>query len=74
MTNFISNSLKFTKNGYIYITLSDLDDYSLIVQIIDNGSGINKNNLLLIGNDYQTFDNGLGYNKGGIGLGLSICK
>ncbi len=30
--------------------------------------------LLLIGNDYQTFDNGLGYNKGGIGLGLSICK
>jgi signal transduction histidine kinase len=43
MTNFLSNSLKFTKNGFIYIILRDFDDYSIEVEIIDNGSGINKN-------------------------------
>ncbi len=40
MINLISNSIKFTKNGYIYVVLSDLDDNSVIVEVIDNGSGI----------------------------------
>ena len=43
MTNFVSNSLKFTKNGFVYIILRDFDEYSVEVEIIDNGSGINKN-------------------------------
>ena len=40
MINFLSNSLKFTKNGFIYIILKDFDEYSIEIEIIDNGSGI----------------------------------
>ncbi len=42
LINFISNSLKFTRNGEVYIILRDLDSYTLEIEIIDNGSGILK--------------------------------
>ncbi len=42
LINFISNSLKFTKNGEVYIVLRDLDNYTLEIEIVDNGSGIQK--------------------------------
>ena len=38
----MSNSLKFTKNGKIYIVLKDFDEYTITCEIIDNGSGIKK--------------------------------
>jgi signal transduction histidine kinase len=42
LVNFISNSLKFTKNGEIFIALIDLDSFTMEIEIINNGSGIKK--------------------------------
>jgi len=38
----MSNSIKFTQNGFIFISLNDLDINSILIQIIDTGSGIKK--------------------------------
>jgi signal transduction histidine kinase len=42
LINLLSNSLKFTKNGMIYIVLNDLDEYTVLIEVIDNGTGIQK--------------------------------
>jgi signal transduction histidine kinase len=38
----IGNSLKYTKNGEIFIFLKDFDTFTLEIEDIDNGSGIKK--------------------------------
>jgi len=38
--NLISNSVKHTNNGKIHILLDNLDDCTIIVRVIDNGTGI----------------------------------
>ena len=42
LINFISNSIKFTNNGNISIILEDFDEFNVSIEIIDNGSGIEK--------------------------------
>jgi signal transduction histidine kinase len=38
--NLINNSLKFTKIGFIVVKLKDLNENSISIEVIDNGSGI----------------------------------
>ena len=40
--NFIGNSLKYTNQGFIYVMVQDFDKYSILIQIIDTRSVINK--------------------------------
>ena len=40
--NFIGNSLKYTNQGFIYVMVQDFDKYSILIQIIDTMSVINK--------------------------------
>ena len=40
--NFIGNSLKYTNQGFIYVTVQDFYKYSILIQIIDTRSVINK--------------------------------
>ena len=38
----MGNALKFTKKGKISLILKDFDEYTISIEIIDNGSGIDK--------------------------------
>ena len=70
--NFLSNALKFTpKGGEILYTLRYENDY-LICNIRDNGTGIHKENLEKIFNDFEQEDISTTRKFGGTGLGLSI--
>ena len=42
MINFLSNSIKFTQDGFIFIILNDIDINTILIEIIDTGSGIKK--------------------------------
>jgi len=69
--NLISNALKYTENGKINIKISEKNnDY--IVEVKDNGIGMNEN---LIKNIFHTNET-LPGTKGekGSGLGLQLCK
>ena len=52
----MSNSLKFTENGTINITVVKYDTCIGIV-IQDQGSGIKKENLEKIGKEFESFNN-----------------
>lgn len=64
--NLISNAIKYNKpSGYVKVLI---EDKSIIV--IDNGIGIQKENLKKAFERYSRFDT----SKGGFGIGLSIVK
>ena len=69
----VSNSLKFTKKGVIIITVTIHEFYvGIIVQ--DSGSGIKKEHLKLIGDEFETFNNEFNENDQGTGIGLALSK
>ncbi len=89
LLNFISNSVKFTKTGYIklkveikieeksindkYIENSKINNNKLKISVIDTGLGLKEEEIKNIFNTEKDFYK-KDYNKEGSGLGLSICK
>lgn len=78
LTNFISNSLKFTENGKISLIISSENNHNnyhtFKFTVKDTGIGIKK---ALVGKIFQAFeqgDKGITKKFGGTGLGLAIVK
>ena len=70
LINLIQNSIKFTeKGGYIKVIVYQDDIYTTI-KVIDNGDGIEKENLTKVLDKFFQED----YNKSGSGLGLAISN
>lgn len=70
LINLIQNSLKFTpQGGYIIIRVSQDNDFTTI-KVLDNGDGIEKENLERVMDKFFQED----YNKAGSGLGLAISN
>ncbi len=75
--NLISNSIKFTRKGYIKISAKLLEFSKYIeISIEDTGIGISKKDQKMLFSDFSKLDNldSGKLNKMGSGLGLSICK
>lgn len=71
--NLLSNAIKFSKeNGIIQVSILDSGD-TVIVNIKDNGVGINDENKgeVLVSDGFTTYGT---KNEEGSGLGLSLCK
>jgi len=78
LINLIGNSIKFTKNGDIWIRIikhqQDGDDYVVRYEVEDNGIGISQEKQK---NMFESFSQGsiqINRKYGGTGLGLSIVK
>lgn len=78
LINLIGNSIKFTKNGYIWIRVYQIskedNTYNLRFEIEDNGIGISEEKQ---NNIFESFSQGsiqINRKYGGTGLGLSIVK
>lgn len=72
--NLLSNSLKFLKNnGKVEVVLRKENNKS-IIKIIDNGSGIKRDDLPFIFDRFFRARDAIGDNSDGSGLGLSITK
>lgn len=70
LINLIQNSLKFTnENGYIKLFISQDEEFTFI-KVVDNGEGIEKENLKKVLDKFFQED----YNKAGSGLGLAISN
>lgn len=76
VTNFLSNAVKFTKEGYISIIISRNEDvtYPISINITDTGIGIREDKLQVIFEEFVQSDGSISRTYGGTGLGLSICK
>ncbi len=78
LLNLISNSIKFTDNGYVKLKVSLDEEFSDVFKIrfevIDTGIGIPKNKLKKIFDSFAQANNEISQKFGGTGLGLTITK
>ena len=72
--NIIINSIKYTENnGYVKVNMTKEDPY-VVVEIIDNGIGIPKEDIDRVFDRFYRVEKGRSRDLGGTGLGLSIAK
>ncbi len=77
ITNLVSNSIKFTQDGYVKFHLSyesKGDQVVTKIMVEDSGIGIKPENLERIFKEFEQEDIGTTRNFGGTGLGLPIVK
>ena len=71
---FIDNSIKYTPKGGTIKLNSYVKKNNLVLEIVDNGIGIPKDDLPYIFNRFYRCDKSRTKESGGSGLGLSIAK
>lgn len=79
LINLLNNALKFTKQGYVKLTVSgrrgDAEDAELLLfRIEDTGCGIRKEDLKEIFDNFKQVDLNRNRSVEGTGLGLSITR
>ncbi len=76
LLNLITNSIKFTRRGYIKISAIKNHENNLMISIEDTGIGIQTKDISKLFKDHsKLYDKeSREMNKIGSGLGLSICK
>jgi len=71
--NLMRNGLKFTNHGFVKLSASEQNS-QFIVTVADSGIGVPIERQKDIFVAFRQAHEGLSRSKGGIGLGLSICK
>lgn len=74
LTNLIVNGIKYgKKEGFVHVLFYDLEE-TIMIEVTDNGIGIEKKNLPRIFERFYRVDKSRSREQGGTGLGLSIVK
>jgi PAS domain S-box-containing protein len=73
VTNIVSNSQKYTDEGWIHITLASLEG-ALRLDVVDSGIGISPEDMAKIFERFYRADTPVVEGRGGTGLGLSITR
>ena len=75
LVNLVDNAIKYGKeNGEIEASIYNVDDKNVLIEISDNGYGIQEEHLPRIFERFYRTDMARSRKAGGSGLGLAICK
>lgn len=76
LLNLVGNAIKFTSEGHVHLVLecSNIAPERLVVQIVDTGIGMTKEQCVSVFLPFQQADGTTTRNFGGTGLGLTISK
>src|SRR5581483_5282589 len=74
LTNLISNAIKFSNRGDFVLVKGRKSGNDIVIDVIDKGRGIPPEKLTAIFNKFEQVQESDAHEKGGSGLGLSICK
>jgi len=76
--NIVGNANKFTQKGQISVDVSleksNKNNQRLLVEVKDNGAGINEEDLKHIFDSYHQGEISVEVKNLGVGLGLNLCK
>jgi signal transduction histidine kinase len=71
LTHLVSNALKFTEKGYVYLRAFQEVDW-ICIQVKDSGMGMNEGDVQTIFENFRQIDGSLTRRAKGAGLGLAI--
>ncbi|MBI5699471.1 HAMP domain-containing histidine kinase [Candidatus Saganbacteria bacterium] len=74
IAQLFDNALKFTSGGGKIEVSAQKTDHEIRVKIKDEGLGLAKENLEKVFDKFYQVDSGYSRDKGGMGLGLTICR
>ncbi len=74
LTNLVSNSIKYTKDGKVNIQVRKKSDQTIAVTVRDTGYGIDAEDIPRIFDRFFRADQSRSHDPGGTGLGLSIVN
>ncbi len=75
LINLIDNAIKYCKDEACFTRISFFDmDENILIEVSDNGIGIDKENIPRIFERFYRTDKGRSREQGGTGLGLAIVK
>jgi two-component system, OmpR family, phosphate regulon sensor histidine kinase PhoR len=75
LTNLLENSIKYgNSGGYTEIGIENINNNRVLINIKDNGEGIDKANISRLFERFYRVDKSGSRSEGGSGLGLSIVK
>jgi len=74
ISNLVVNGIKYgKKGGYVKVGFFEIDDH-IVVEVQDNGIGIDKEQLPRVFERFYRVDKHRSREQGGTGLGLAIVK
>jgi two-component system, cell cycle sensor histidine kinase PleC len=74
LINLLTNAVKFTDNGGRILVRTRRDDDNIIFSVIDNGIGIDEEDLERLARPFEQVENEHSRLNQGTGLGLALCK
>ena len=75
LINLVENATKYGRlNGSIVASIYKIDEKNVLIEISDDGIGIEEEHLARIFERFYRTDAARSRDKGGTGLGLAICK
>ncbi|HXB95659.1 MAG TPA: ATP-binding protein [Puia sp.] len=75
LINLVENATKYGRsNGSIVASIYKIDEKNVLIEISDDGIGIEEEHLMRIFERFYRTDAARSRDKGGTGLGLAICK
>ena len=74
LLNLSMNAVKFTKHGFVKISITPLDNSNLRFTVTDSGIGIPDTRIDRLFKPFSQADSSTTKEYGGTGLGLVICK
>jgi two-component system, OmpR family, phosphate regulon sensor histidine kinase PhoR len=75
LINLVENATKYGKlNGSIVASVYKIDEKNVLIEVSDDGIGIEEEHLMRIFERFYRTDAARSRDRGGTGLGLAICK
>jgi len=74
LMNYLSNALKFTGTGHIYLTVTPDPDGRLRFAVQDTGIGMSADQIARLFHTFTQAEDSTARLYGGTGLGLAICR
>jgi two-component system, OmpR family, phosphate regulon sensor histidine kinase PhoR len=75
LSNLMMNAIKYgNENGYVHISVFEIDNKNILVEVSDNGIGLEAHELNRVFERFYRSQSGRNKSKVGSGIGLAIVK